>query len=100
MDTPCRAPLPFGNTASASCDQYSPGIVPELPERLESSEHVHASSTDEQSCSGEYPSFLSKRPLYKTRKKTEDIPRRSMVLPHQKGLQMESLGDSAKDGAE
>ena len=39
MDTPCRAPLPVGNTASASCDQYSPGIVPEHPERLESSEH-------------------------------------------------------------
>ena len=50
VDTPCRAPLPVGNTASASCDQYSPGIV---PERLESSEHVYASSTDEQSCSGE-----------------------------------------------
>ena len=91
MDTPCHAPLPVGNTASASCDQYSPGIVPEHPERLESSEHVHASSTDEQSCSGEYPSFLSK---------TEDIPRHSMVLPHQKGLEMGSLGDSAKGGAE
>ena len=37
VDIPCRAPLLVGNTASSSCYQYSSGIVPEHPERLESS---------------------------------------------------------------
>ena len=96
VDTPCRAPLPDGKTASVSCDQYFPDMVQEHTSRLDFGEHDLASSTDEQICSGEYPSFMSKRPLYNTRKMLTDRPRRSMVLPHQKGLQIVSLGESAR----
>ena len=41
-------------------------------------------------------SFLSKRSLYKTRKKARDKPRCSMVLPRQDVMQMEYVGEETR----
>ena len=74
IETPCRPPL-----ASAVRNQDN------------------SVSVNEQTPVGYFSSsFLSKRPLYKTRKKTGDKPRRSMVLPRQDVMQMESVGEETR----
>ena len=75
IDTPCRPPL-----ASAVCNQDLVSVNEQTP-------FGYSSSSS---------SFLSKRPLYKTRKKTGDKPKRSMVLPRQDVMQMESVGEETR----
>ena len=75
IETPCRPPL-----ASAVRNQdNSVSVNEQTPIGYSSSS-----------------SFLSKRPLYKMRKKTGDKPRRSMVLPRQDVMQMESVGEETR----
>ena len=76
VDTPCRPPL-----ASAVCNQDDSVSV------NEQTPVGYLSSSS---------SFLSKRPSYKTRKKTGDKPRRLMVLPRQDVMQMESVGEETR----
>ena len=96
VDTPRRAPLPNEDAVDDSYEQLPHSTDQEHVPQVDAVEHVPPPPGDEQICSRECPSFLSKRPLYKTRKKTTDRPRHSMFLPQQKDLQVEPLELSAR----
>ena len=99
-DTPRRAPLPNEDAVVGGYEQLPHSTAQEHVPQVDAGEHVLPPSGDEQTCSREYPSFLSKRHLYKTRKKTTDRPRHSMFPPQQKALQVEPLELSARKDRE
>ena len=79
----------FGSGGCLADTPHRPAIAETSSHRQSGPGLGHQQSADGNS------SFLSKRPLYKTRKKLESRHRRSMVLSRPKRTETESLGEAS-----